>query len=185
MNDYDDFGVIDFLPSGRQMVLGVYNATTYGMKKGYKNAKLLKARLDIHNKTNDIKFLENIIKECNNDPLSRLKQEKEKLLILENYKKELEKELFELTTGKVKSPEKKAKSPFLQLKNTKSPFLQSPIQVKKMKSPIQVKKIKSPIQVKKMKSSIQVKSPVKKAKVKKVKSPSKKPTRRSKRLQKQ
>jgi hypothetical protein len=168
MNDYNDFGVIDFLPSGRQMVLGVYNATTYGMKKGYKNAKLLKARLDIHNKTNDIKFLENIIKECNNDPLSRLKQEKEKLQILENYKKELEKELFELTTGK-----KKAKSPFLQLKNTKSPFLQSPI------------KMKSPIQVKKMKSPIQVKSPVKKAKVKKVKSPSKKPTRRSKRLQKQ
>ena len=149
MNDYDDFGVIDFLPSGRQMVLGVYNATTYGMKKGYKNAKLLKARLDIHNKTNDIKFLENIIKECNNDPLSRLKQEKEKLHILENYKKELEKELFELT----KSPEKKDKSPF------------SPIQVKKMKSPIQVKKAKSPL--------------------KKVKSPSKKPTRRSKRLQKQ
>ena len=183
MNDYyEDFGVIDFLPSGRQMILGVYNATTYGMKKGYKNAKLLKARLDIHNKTNDIKFLENIIKECNNDPLSRLKQEKEKLQILENYKKELEKELFELTTGKkkAKSPVLQ-KSPFLQ-KNTKSPLQLSLIQVKK--SPIQVKK--SPIQVKK--SPIQVKLPVKKAKVKKVKSPSKKtqqPSRRSKRLQKQ
>jgi len=177
MNDYyNDFGIIDFLPSGGQIVMGinrVYNTTAYGLKKGYNNAKLLKLRLDIHNKTKDIQFLENIIKECNNDPLLRLKQEKEKLQILENNKKEFEKEMLKLTTEK--SP-KKTKFPNQSKSPIKTKFpnqSKSPIKTKfpnQSKSPI---KTKFPTQIKINSSPIQVK---------KMKSP-KKTTRRSKRLQ--
>lgn len=176
--------LIDYLPSKDQIVGGfskVFKLSTYAAKKSYITALILQSETTIEN-------IENILKECKNDPILRLQKETENLKKLKDYERSLEREY--------KSPSKRSPLPEQGTKvkqgspkgssikqgSPLKPKQGSPIKPKQG-SPIKIKQ-GSPIKTKtKQKSPPKSRKP-KKSSPKKGKTPTRKSTRVAKKTTK-